>query len=96
MKNQALSSSKDKSKKIKCRLPQFLFGALKVNRSGIPVQPFMSRDKMLAFKKPYAFQNNRIKVNGYDFRARDSCNLIVAFLINRGLLLREQILFFKS
>ena len=27
MKNQALFSSKDKSKKIKCRLLQFLFGA---------------------------------------------------------------------
>ena len=31
MKNQALFSSKDKSKKSKCRLLQFLFGALKVN-----------------------------------------------------------------
>ena len=30
MKNQALFSSKDKSKKLKCRLLQFLFGALKV------------------------------------------------------------------
>ena len=30
MKNQALFSSKDKSKKIKCRLLQFLFGALRV------------------------------------------------------------------
>ena len=29
MKNQALFSSKDKSKKIKCRLLQFLFGALR-------------------------------------------------------------------
>ena len=31
MKNQALFSSKDKSKKLKCRLQQFLFGALRVN-----------------------------------------------------------------
>ena len=31
MKNQALISSKDKSTKLKCRLLQFLFGALKVN-----------------------------------------------------------------
>ena len=31
MKNQALFSSKDKSKKIKCRLLQFLFGALKID-----------------------------------------------------------------
>ena len=31
MKNQALFLSKDKSKKLKCRLPQILFGALRVN-----------------------------------------------------------------
>ena len=30
-KNQALFSSKDKSKKLKCCLPPFLFGALRVN-----------------------------------------------------------------
>ena len=30
MKNQALFSSKDKSKKLKCRLLQFLSGALRV------------------------------------------------------------------
>ena len=30
MKNQALFSSKDKGKKLKCRLLQFLFGALRV------------------------------------------------------------------
>ena len=32
MKNEALFSSKDKSKKIKCRQLQFLFGALRVKR----------------------------------------------------------------
>ena len=31
MKNQAFFSSKDKSKKLKCHLLQFLFGALRVN-----------------------------------------------------------------
>ena len=30
MTNQAIFSSKDKSKKLKCRLLQFLFGALRV------------------------------------------------------------------
>ena len=35
MKNQVLFSSKDKSKKLKCRLLQFLFGALRVNKGGI-------------------------------------------------------------
>ena len=34
MKNQALFSSKDKSKKLKCRLLQFLFGALRVKGLG--------------------------------------------------------------
>ena len=32
MKNQALFSSKDKNKKLKCGLLQFLFGALRVNK----------------------------------------------------------------
>ena len=31
MKNQTLFSLKDKRKKLKCRLLQFLFGALRVN-----------------------------------------------------------------
>ena len=31
MKNQALFSSKDKRKKLKCRLLQFLFDALRIN-----------------------------------------------------------------
>ena len=33
--NQALFSLKDKSKKLKCRLLQFLFGALKVKRGRV-------------------------------------------------------------
>ena len=33
MKTQALFSSKDKSKKSKCRLLQFLFGALRVKKN---------------------------------------------------------------
>ena len=36
MENQALFSSKDKSEKLKCRLLQFLFGALRVNLSLAP------------------------------------------------------------
>ena len=35
MKNQALFSSKDKSKKLKCRLLQFLFGALRVKNGNL-------------------------------------------------------------
>ena len=37
MKNQALFSLKDKSKKLKCRLLQFLFGALRVKMYGAQV-----------------------------------------------------------
>ena len=35
MKHQALFSSKDKSKKLKCRLLQFLFSALRVKKGQI-------------------------------------------------------------
>ena len=35
MKNQALFSLKDESKKLKCRLLQFLFGALRVNKRNL-------------------------------------------------------------
>ena len=36
MKNQALFSWKDKSKKLKCRLLQFLFGPLRVKHDADP------------------------------------------------------------
>ena len=41
MKNQALFSSKDKSKKLECRLLQFLFGALRVKLVLQALQPNM-------------------------------------------------------
>ena len=37
-KNQAVFSSEDKSKKIKCRLLQFLFGALRVNLKNMNIK----------------------------------------------------------
>ena len=40
MKNQALVSSKDKSKKLKCRLLQFLFGALRINLNILFISEF--------------------------------------------------------
>ena len=44
MKNQALFSSKDKSKKLKCRLLQFFFAALRVKScmSGEQDGPFIN------------------------------------------------------
>ena len=41
MKNQALFSSKDKSRKIKCCLRQFLFGAFRVNVLAEMLQSFV-------------------------------------------------------
>ena len=38
MKNQVIFSPKDKSQKLKCRLLQILFGALRINASG-PLLP---------------------------------------------------------
>ena len=40
MKHQALFSSKDKSKKLKCRLLQFLFGTLRVEQVSRPPENF--------------------------------------------------------
>ena len=41
MKIKALFSSKDKSEKLKCRLLQFLFGALRVNYPHIEFYPIL-------------------------------------------------------
>ena len=38
MKNQALVSSKDESKKLKCRLLQYLFAALRVKFAALRVK----------------------------------------------------------
>ena len=45
MKNQALFSLKDKSKKLKCRLLQFLFGPLRVN-----IISFVTHQQLSAIK----------------------------------------------
>ena len=56
MKNQALSSSKDKSKKLKCRLLQFLFGALRVKKLFLRYSwcPKVYAPACLFFPKVYA------------------------------------------
>ena len=48
MKNQALFSSKDKSKKLECCLLQFLFGALTVKQATCIKQAWIiSREKQM-------------------------------------------------
>ena len=49
MKNQALFSLKDKSKKLKCRLLQFLFGALMVNYTHQGLINLSNMDSLLNF-----------------------------------------------
>ena len=60
MKNQALFSSKDKSKKIKCRLLQFLFGALRVKISRAKHKPPLS---FTAFLKCISTDSLHVKTN---------------------------------
>ena len=50
MKNQALFSSKDESKKLKCHLLKFLFGVFRVKMSR---SAFMTSLLLLWVKKPY-------------------------------------------
>ena len=49
MKNQALFSSRDKSKKLKCRLLQFLFGALRVNTVNILLYCMLFHQKNISY-----------------------------------------------
>ena len=59
MKNQALFSSKDKSKKLKCRLLQFMFGALRVNSSLNFERTLSSMDANRKSQKLFLFKKNR-------------------------------------
>ena len=53
MKSQALFSSKDKSKKLKCCLLQFLFGALRVNVEAISLSVLSFMAEMTAGRTLY-------------------------------------------
>ena len=63
MKNQALFSSKDKSKKLKCPLLQFLFGALRVKDSIKSLSPALTiflwnKVFLLIFVKSFLLPND--------------------------------------
>ena len=51
MKNQALFSSTDKSKKLNCRLLQFLFGTLKVNACFVTQSNGLTQQNSLVYKE---------------------------------------------
>ena len=63
MKNQALFSSKDKSKKLKCLLLQFLFGALRVKRRVSSSK--YSSDKAVSLVKMSHISCDRIKTRNW-------------------------------
>ena len=52
MKNQALFSSKDKSKILICRLLKVLFGAIRVNISAFPMYTYANKTTILFFRCP--------------------------------------------
>ena len=57
MKNQALFSWKDRSKKLKCRLLQFLFGALRIKAY------FWTYNIILVISIPVVSKYYHLKVN---------------------------------
>ena len=61
MKIQALLSSKDKRKKLKCRLLQFLFGALRVKVSGLTFRSnchfYLPLEKSQLIQQIFSFKN---------------------------------------
>ena len=58
MKNQALFSSKDKSKKLKCHLLQFLFGALRVERQVLIFEIVLYGKTHVLLPKKYITDDN--------------------------------------
>ena len=81
MKNQALFSSKDKSKKLKCCLLQFLFGTLKVKSKNISYFPlhfnncYLCYLKLLVFQSKFAGTKKKyFKISFYSEISRVDCN----------------------
>ena len=54
MKNQALFTLKDKSKKLKCRLLQFLFGTLRVKQIHV-YEAVLPQKQILSFERRPSF-----------------------------------------
>ena len=84
MKNQALFSSKDKSKILKCRLLQFLFGALRVNYPKADVCKFSKNVK----SKLYHIANS--KTRGQTDLDEVVINFVVCFMVVKELFLLSE------
>ena len=64
MKNHTLFSSKDKSKKLKCRLLQFLFGGVSVNTHNIGIYPKAMRKST---RLPYFYPPPQSRLTNMSF-----------------------------
>ena len=68
MKHQALFPQKDISKKIKCRLLQCLFGALRVNISTMRSEQALQNRHMLLWKLTHGLPLPSIAIYSYSMR----------------------------
>ena len=59
MKNQAIFSLKDKSKNLKCRLLQFLFGALRVNAALRPAFDSAARSSCFPYRQILSIRSQK-------------------------------------
>ena len=89
MKNQALFSLKGKSKKIKCRLLQFLFGALRVNFQ-ISTNPKRQTLAVIVYQYKGCQLSSQIKI--YDLKR----SRIVLCSLDCNLLQKTTLYFFLS
>ena len=74
MKNQALFSSKDKSKKLKCHLLQFLFGTLRV-KTYIRTALMRNSNNHHSYKQKLS-QNSMYRLFAKKWRAKNQFNFI--------------------
>ena len=65
MKNQALLSSKDESKKLKCCLLQFLFGTLRVKTKGLGPVKYKDSNWTLGILYSYTSQEQVINIRTF-------------------------------
>ena len=82
MKNQALFPSKDRSKKLKCRLLQFLFGALKVKTK---TKMQVNGNNMHMYMYSHSFHKDRIVTGHTSDYSILMERMRVHLLINSGL-----------
>ena len=80
MKNQALFSSKDKSKKLKCRLLQVLFSALRVNVSFIQLFSILLQFCTVFFLFKFSEKKNNNRTWYIQSRRAPHCPIVCQYI----------------